>query len=120
MRSVTALRAVARVVSARPNWRMICGAPCRRSRSRIRARIAAASSGCEYRLAKTQSLAAYTSMPVQRLAGAEPVGPAIAAVSSTAVAGGRRPGAVVEQPEAAAQVEVALRQPPGLAAGFRR
>ena len=51
--------------------------------------------------------------PVQRLAGALPVGPAVAGGEQDRGGGGRR-AAAGQQPEAAAQVEVALREPAGL------
>jgi hypothetical protein len=54
--------------------------------------------------------------PVQRLAGAEPVGAAITGCQQHRCDGGRR-ATGWQKPEAAAQVEVALWQPPRLVAG---
>lgn len=104
------------VARARPNWSSICGAPGSFSRARISDRIAAASKGCECRLANTHLVAAWASSRCSPCPARSQSARRSPGVTSTAVAAAGGPAAV-SRPSPAAQIEVALPQPCLRAAG---
>ena len=105
------------VVRAGPSCSSICGDPGRLRRVRIRSRIATASIGCVYRLAKTQRSAACARSRCSAWPARSQSAEAVSVRDQNR--GGRRwRSRHRERAEAAVLVEVALPQPTALAAGL--